>query len=362
MAIMLVIDETDPVWQDDQRARTLLKLWMAADEAGHLRLAVAGLATLLDRSPRTVQRLLRELEAGGWLSRHVTAGRMSGYYLTGAGIRRVGGPEPPVLSCQVPRGSPVHASRVSPVTNVSPLSDSALRSNERPVGADDEVPSEASSRTAPGRPRAPHSLPDASRLLRRHADRYQARFGQPFLVAWARDTQIYKRLVGAYGPEAVETLQDRYLAQSIDSFAGKRGYSVPQLASEAAGLVARAALRDCLTAEQTALADALMAAGLSEETALALVVDHPGDVIRAQLVAHRWRQGRGEPASAPRLARAIRERWVVPDEARPIVYPLYPGVDRAEEDLDAANPGDSSDRSPLAAALADWVEHAVIKI
>ncbi|WP_020375109.1 hypothetical protein [Sulfobacillus thermosulfidooxidans] len=82
----------------------------------------------------------------------------------------------------------------------------------------------------------------ATDLVKRHAAGYTDRFGQPFLVAWARDTKIYKRLLDTYGMDAVIRFQTLYLSQSLDSFAATRGFSVPQFAAEIGGLAARSAV------------------------------------------------------------------------------------------------------------------------
>ena len=66
----------------------------------------------------------------------------------------------------------------------------------------------------------------ASRLVHQHAARYTERFDQPFPVAWARDTQIYKRLVKVYGESDVEEWQAQYLAQALDSWSGRCGFCI----------------------------------------------------------------------------------------------------------------------------------------
>lgn len=291
------LDTQDSLLHDPHRTWALLRLWIRADAAGEAAFSLRQLAADWGLSRERTAAILRELEAGGWIAAQKGSGRRATRYrLTGRGIARRD------------LGNPPNAA---------------------------EPPSPAAAAASP----APRPPSDASRLVRQHAARYTDRFGQPFPVAWARDTQIYKRLVATYGAEAVERWQTRYLAQPLDSFAAKRGFSVPQFAADIPAMAAREAIRHRLDAEQAALAQALQDAGLADDTALALVTSHPADAIRDQLQAHHWRQQRGQTVSPSRLERAIRERWAVPEDARPVAYPLFPAGP-------AASPSAGEDPAP----------------
>ncbi len=65
-----------------------------------------------------------------------------------------------------------------------------------------------------------------SPLVHQHAARYTERLDQPFAVSWARDTKIYKRLVKVYVESSVEEWQAQYLAQVLDSWSGRCGFSI----------------------------------------------------------------------------------------------------------------------------------------
>ncbi len=280
----------DRLFEDARRTWALVRLWMLADEHDQVTASLQNLQTDWQLSRNTIAGLLRELEAGGYLERQTQAGRVTSYRLTGRGMQRVG--EGPASSA------------VSVISGLPP------------------GPSPEKGTAQAPRKKSPPS--DASRLVHLHAERYTARFNQPFPVAWARDTQIYKRLIGVYGVDRVERFQDRYLAQPLDSFAAKRGFSIPQFAAEIGGLAAQEAMRHQLTSEQAEVGSMLQSAGMSEDTSLVLVSEYPLEQIRAQLQVHRWRQQKGQIASTHRLERAIREEWAVPDDARPIVYDRFP--------------------------------------
>lgn len=326
--MQIQVDTQDSILHDAQRTWALVNLWAMADSDGRVAGPVNRLASRWGCSPHTVQRLVRELEAGGWVERVDNAGRVHSYQLTGRGIARAAGD-----GSSLPDVSPVTHLSSSPVSDASAVEPESSASKRR--------------RTSP-----PSSEPsEASRLLHQHANRYTDRFEQPFPVAWARDTQIYKRLLRVYGVEMVDVLQTQYLSQSLDSFAAKRGFSVPQFASDIAGLAAQLAVRQQLTADQMVLVAALQDVGIAEAGAVTLVVDHPLEVIRDQLRVHHWRQQNGQFVSPSRLERAIRERWAVPDAARPVDYPEFPVAPMDESTLpDATSP-----------AMADWLARAVVK-
>ena len=300
----LIVDPEDNLWSDPRRTWALCRLWMAADAEGVVALSLQQLAQSWQMSRHTVSAILRELEAGGWMAAERRPGRPATYRLTGRGVRREYG----VLDiADKPRTEPPETFERMEVLEVG------VAPPDHPV------------RPKPSRVHAKPSNSDAACLVHHHADQYTARFGQPFFVAWARDTQIYKRLVTTYGAETVARFQVQYLNQPLDSFAAKRGFSVPQFAAEIAGMATQDAIRAQLSDAQQAAFAALMAVeGFVEETALALVVDHPAVVIQDQLRVHRWRQQQGQPTSARRLERAIRERWPVPEAAQPVIYPPFP--------------------------------------
>ena len=285
-------------------------IWVAlaehADADGWLDGTSTQLAAHLGVSVETLRRVLRSLEAVG-LVRYRRRGSGRQYGLNP--MRWPG--TPPIITARHDSQSPQPVKSVGLLStpNTTPLADAMRRAEESAEPADPPT----------AKPPA-----DASRLVHQHADSYTARFGQPFPVAWARDTQIYKRLVRLYGVETVDALQAQYLTQPLDSFAGKRGFSVPQFAAEIAGFAAQASIRERLTDEQAVAMADLTAAGLPDDTALALAAEQPVDVIREQLQVHRWRQQQGQPVSARRLERAIKERWAIPDLARPVEYPTFP--------------------------------------
>ena len=292
----IIVDPDDRILNDPQRTWALLRLCLLADDNGNIVCSLRQLAADWGVSSNTIKRIVRELEAGDWICKtplNGQTGRQTIYRVTGRGMR-------PVANLQ-------------PVANLPPVSDHK-------------------------KVKPPPS--DASRLVHQHADQYTKRFGRPFPVAWARDTQIVKRLIGVYGVSQVEQLQMQYLSQPLDSFAAKRGYSIPQFAAEIAGLAAQDAVRAQMTAEQIALLQEMQETveGFSVETALTLIAEHPLTVIRDQLQVYRWRQQQGQPVSPGRLERAIRERWAIPEGARPAVYTPYPfnstGKSRSNEDAE----------------------------
>lgn len=149
------------------------------------------------------------------------------------------------------------------------------------------------------------------RLLERHRARYLARCGTPYPVVWGRDGQLLKRLLATYDEPTLERLQDAFFAQPLDSSAGRHGYTVPGLFTEAPALAARLAAQDALTPEQAARRARLEALGCDAATALALVTEVPLAQIDRQLDAWPRRTGIRRPAAA--LPRAIREDWPLPD-------------------------------------------------
>ena len=306
----IIVDPDDRILDDPQRTWALLRLCLQADDNGNVFCSLQQLATDWGVSRYTVLRVTRELEAGGWVRIERHQGRMTVYRVMGRGMQLVAN-LPPVAKLPL-------------VANLQPVSDNTV--------------SVSTTSTKPKKVKPPPS--DASRLVHQHADQYTKRFGRPFPVAWARDTQIVKRLIGVYGVSQVEQLQMQYLSQPLDSFAAKRGYSIPQFAAEIAGLAAQDAVRAQMTAEQIALLQEMQETveGFSVETALTLIAEHPLTVIRDQLQVYRWRQQQGQPVSPGRLERAIRERWAIPDGARPAVYTPYPfnstGKSRSNEDAE----------------------------
>lgn len=290
------VDISDELLQNPQRTWALMRLWALADAEGAVRLSQRDLSQHWGLSRSATADVLHALASGGWITVDRQPGRTSCYRLTGRGMTRQSGPPP--------------------VQTIPATTDDA--------GA------------------------EASRLVHRHAERYTTRFGQPFPVAWARDTKIYKNLVKVYGAPRVEALQDLYLAQGVDAFAAKRGFSVPQFAVEIAGIAAQAGLKDQFTPEQQALYTALQEAGLADDVAVVLVTEHPADLIRDQLRAHVWRQQQGQPTSAGRLERSIKERWTLPDAARPVTYPTFPESHASSDDAADAVP-------PAVAAFIDKI-------
>lgn len=332
----LQIDPTDRVFDDATRTWVLLRLWMTAAEDGVVHASSRDMARTWKMSRNIVLATLRELDAGGWIETHLTAGQQSHYQLTGKGM---------VLGSRLtPAASSIKRDRVDKLTvtrSVPPTQKETDDTQPRKSQSSQTVPTTKKSKDLkktpkPRKTRAATPSPDASRLVHQHADQYTLRFERPFAVAWGRDTQIYKRLVGTYGVELVERLQGQYLAQPLDSFAAKRGYSVPQFAAEIGGLATWESLRERLSPDQADVLSGLQTIGMAEETALGLVTEHPVAVIRDQLQVHRWRQEQGQATSPSRVERAVRERWVVPENARPVVYPVFPVGESAEtEDPDS---------------------------
>lgn len=178
--------------------------------------------------------------------------------------------------------------------------------------------------------------PDVRPLLLRHAQRYQERVGAPYPVAWGKEGAIIKRLLQTYTRDELVLLQDTFFGQPADSQAALRGYTVQRLEHEAPALMSRIKLREHLSDEQREAVAALRNEGVSEETALALAVDHPAPDIRRQIRALANRKERlRNPAAA--LVKAIRENWEAPEEDEPAYYrPLPPAA--PEEPLVPAPP------------------------
>ena len=294
-------DLPQPDWQHltAQQLWAVLHLLTLADLNGQVAGPIHRIAAAWQCSPRTVQRLLGELENRGWVKVQVLSGQSRIYQL---------------------------CSPASSVITLEKDKTSVALSQNRLTREGTSLPSQKK-----------RSSSDASRLLHQHADRYTARFSQPFPVAWARDTQIYKRLINTYGAETVDSLQARYLSQPLTSFAARRGFSVPQFAGEIAGLAAQHSVRQHLSEEQAQVCAELMTAGLAEATALTLVTTFSPANIRDQLDVHCWRQQQGLSASPKRLEQAIRGQWVVPDQCRRVEYPSFPAssrdTDNPEQDL-----------------------------
>jgi len=276
----LVIDDlNDLLFEDPHRTWALLRLWILADEQGHVVTAIRPLADAWGWSRERTTAVLRELAAGGWLRMEPQKGHKICYQLSGRGLRLD-----------------------------SVLRDSAI-TKEMTQAAKLPEPNPVAT--------------EASRLLHRHAECYTARFGQPFPVVWARDMQVYKRLVRVYEPDVsfLESLQDRFLNQSLDSFAGKRGFSVVQFAAECAGLAAQVGAQAQWSVEQNEAFQALRQLGMPEEKATALISECPLAVIRAQVDACTQRLQHGQPVSLRRLERVIRDPRL---EAPPVEYPVFP--------------------------------------
>lgn len=352
----LYLDPTDRVFQDPERTWALIRLWQMADDQGALVATFDQLADTWAVSRHTVQRLVRELEAGGWLESTGRRGRTPCYRLTGQGIARE--EDPGLDASGVPAPNPPN--RPAPgVTLPEPVA------SEAPHGTTHPTPPLRSGQDA--------TRTEASRLLHAHVNAYQDRFSQPFLVAWPRDTAIYRRLVKTYGVETVERLQGLYLAQSLTSFAAKRGFSVPQFASEIAHGVEQEALREQLNGEQQTLVDALVGEGMDAVRALSLVHETPASQVRGYLATYQARKASDRPWSLAQLERAIRERWVMPAATPVPQYPLFPGI----PEMLKAGPDDTRDHDPSHVAgiadtsltakestmlLGDWLAEQVLKV
>lgn len=222
-------------------------------------------------------------------------------------------------------------------------------------GADGRCEAPAEAVSASSAVRAPRN-PAIRRLLDRHRTLYREKTGADAVVVWGRDAKLYQQLLNTYDPETLERLQDAYFAQSLDSGAGRRGYPVPVFFAESAGLAAREAQRTRLTPEQDQRRAALEALGCPPESALALVVEVPGDQIDRQLAAWPRRTGIRRPATA--LPQAVREDWPMPSGTRDdgaTWAPLAAG--RCDGDLGLARipdqHGDPGSRT-VADALSRW--------
>jgi hypothetical protein len=195
-------------------------------------------------------------------------------------------------------------------------------SQDPPLQAKEEtvrLPDKAKARTrarARGRPD-----PEVRRLLLRHGEMYRERVGAPYPFSWGKDGACMKRLLATYEPSDVEAIQDAYFAQALDSFAGKSGYTVAEMAREAPGLMALVAAERSLDDERRELLGMLLSEGVPRDTAIALVKEHEPDKVRRQVEAHEERRHRlRDPARA--LVRAIREGWDEPEEAFGELKPL----------------------------------------
>jgi len=299
-------DAGDSLFTDPQRTWALLRLCLVADSQGQVTTSVRALADAWGWSRDRTAEVLRELAAGGWIQK-VRQTRRACYQLSGRGLRP-DGLEP---------------------------------------GVTDLTPPEPENATAT----------EAKRLVARHIEQYTARFGQPFPVAWARDTQVYKRLVRVYGSDSafLETLQDRFFKQSLDSFAGKRGFSVLQFAAECAGLAAQAGAQALWSVEQTEAFHALRQVGMSESTATALISECSLAVIHAQIAAYERRIEHGQAVSLSRLERAIRENWQ--EKAEPVDYPAFPAKPTRPDG--AESPSDEPNSTP---ALAEFLSAIAMKV
>lgn len=233
--------------------------------------------------------------------------------------------------------------------------DLGVGSEEKP--ADKAVPPAT---TPPGPALRATGNPAIRRLLDRHRTLYSEKTGADAVVVWGRDGKLYQQLLKTYDEDTLERLQDAFFAQSLDSSAGRRGYPVPAFFSESAGLAAREAQRTRLTPEQDRRRAALEALGCPSETALALVVEVPGDQIDRQLAAWPRRTGIRRPAVA--LPQAVREDWPLPPggrDATAVWEPLPLG--RSERDPASARiPGQHGDPGSrtLAEALPGWASPA----
>lgn len=352
----LSLDPTDRVFQDPERTWALIRLWQLADDRGTWALTIDQLAETWSVSRHTVQRLVRELEAGGWLESLGRRGRTPQYRLTGRGIAREGDAGSEVSG--IPTGSPTPPSTPG-VAVPEPVAPRA------PQGTACTTPPSPSGKNA--------SRTEASRLLHAHVSAYQDRFNEPFLVAWPRDTAIYRRLVTTYGVATVERLQRDYLAQPLTSFAAKRGFSVPQFASEIAHGVEQAAIRRQLTSDQQAVLDTLQGEGMDPVRALSVVHDIPAEQIWGYVATYQAKKTADRPWSLAQLERAIRERWVMPSAPRGPEYPLFPGVATellpADPDVSSSHPSRVELQTPTTLTpqestllLGDWLAEQVVKI
>ncbi len=354
----LYLDPTDRVFQDPERTWALIRLWQLADDVGTLALTQEQLAETWAVSRHTVQRLMRELEAGGWLESIGRRGRTPQYRLTGRGIAREEDPGPGLEASGVPTGQPPQ-----------PQTPGGMIPEPEAPRAPQET-----RRTNPPSPSGKDATrTEASRLLHAHVSAYQDRFSQPFLVAWPRDTAIYRRLVKTYGVETVERQQSQYLAQSLTSFAAKRGFSVPQFASEIAHGVEQETMRQQLTGEQQAVLDVLLGEGMDPVRALSVVHDTPVAQVRGYVATYQAKKTTDRPWSLAQLERAIRERWMLPSMAQAPQYPLFPGIPEAGDLVDGAMPKrphpshQAIDATPLTAKdstvlLGEWLTGKVVKV
>lgn len=305
-----LLESSDGTW-------ALLQLWIGADADATVTVSQRHLMTTWGWSRERVTRTIEALIAGGWIQIDTSEGRRRStrYRLTCRGIRPLTASSEAVPA--VAKGSVVVKKKADP----------------DPAAA------------------------EATRLLHRHAERYTARFGQPFPVAWARDTQVYKRLVRVYGSDSafLESLQDRFLKQSLDSFAGKRGFSVLQFAAECAGLAAQAGAQALWSVEQTEAFHALWQVGMSESTATALISECSLAVIHAQIAAYERRMDHGQAVSLSRLERAIRENWQ--EKAEPVDYPAFPA--KLTRPDGAESPSDEPNPTP---ALAEFLSAIAMKV
>ena len=150
----LSLDPTDRVFQDPERTWALIRLWQLADDQGALVATFDQLATTWGISRHTVQRLVRELEAGGWLESTGRRGRTPCYRLTGQGIARHA--DPSLEASGVPASPPAHAPTPG-VAIVEPVAPEAPSVSEHP--------------TPPLRSGQNASRTEASRLLHAHVSR-----------------------------------------------------------------------------------------------------------------------------------------------------------------------------------------------
>lgn len=160
--------------------------------------------------------------------------------------------------------------------------------------------------------RVPRQESNVKRLIKRHAEIYEKVVGAPYLVVWGRDGACLKRLLKTYSAEDVEMLQDMYLEQPVDSFAGKQGYTITEFSREAPALMTRLQAERSLGPDDMALVEGLQKRGVGRETAVALVREHDPGEIRKQLSMHGGRGRRYQNPGA--LVKAIRDGWPAADE------------------------------------------------
>lgn len=83
--------------------------------------------------------------------------------------------------------------------------------------------------------------PETHRLVKRHAEIFERRTGQPYPIHWAKECQILRRLLGTFTVEQVEAFQDAFFAQGDDSWAHQAGMTVGVFSTQVPKLAMAAA-------------------------------------------------------------------------------------------------------------------------